>query len=174
MGMERTHNHCADKYFSITQVLVSIHCKTCHVCIEANPVIAPYHGAKKPMYSDNWCNHFQVNLVDYRKMSHPNGYGHVQHWLMAVKDHSTGFGYTALFSLPRNEPLFAAFELEKYFGPHGYPLIFHSNNGNKFTAHLIIDMIALINPVFLTVTGHPRTPTDQGECASHISTYEVD
>ncbi len=99
MGMERTHTHCADKYFSITQDMVCKYCRTGHVCNEANPVIAPHRGAKKPIYSDNWHDRFQVDLVDYRKMPQPNIYGQVQRWLMAVKDHSTRF--TALFLLPR-------------------------------------------------------------------------
>jgi hypothetical protein len=172
MGMERTHTHCADKYYSITQDMVRKYCRTCHVCIEANPVIAPHRGAKKPIYSDNWRNRFQVDLVDYRKMPRPNIYGQIQRWLMAVKDHSTGF--TALFSLPRKKPMYVAFELERYFGLAGYPLIFHTDNGNEFTARLIINMIADINPAILTVTGRPRTPRDQGECVSLISMYEVD
>jgi hypothetical protein len=172
MGMERTHTHCADKCISITQDMVRKYCRTCHVCIEANPVIAPHRGAKKPIYSDNWRNRFQVDLVDYRKMPHPNIYGQIQRWFMAVKDHSTGF--TALFSLPRKKPMYVAFELERYFGLAGYPLIFHTDNGNEFTARLIIDMIADINPAILTVTGCPRTPRDQVECVSLISMYEVD
>ncbi len=141
-------------------------------CIEANPVIAPHRGAKKPIYLDNWRDRFQVDLVDYRKMPRPNIYGQVQRWLMAVKDHSTGF--TALFLLPRKKPTFVAFELERYFGLVGYPLIFHTDNGNEFTACLIIDMIVDINLAILTVTGHPRTPRDQGECVSLISMFEVD
>jgi hypothetical protein len=59
---------------------------------------------------------------------------------MAVKDHSTGF--TALFSLPRKKPIYVAFELERYFGMVGYPTIFHTDNGNEFTARLILNMIA--------------------------------
>ena len=94
-------------------------------------------------------------------MAHPNVYGELQCWIMTVKDHSTGF--TALFSLPRKKPMFVAFELERYFGMVGYPTIFHTDNGNEFTARLIIDMIADINPAILTVTGCPRTPRDQGE-----------
>ncbi len=70
--------------------------------------------------------------------------------------------------------MFVAFELERYFGLVGYTLIFHTSNGNEFTAHLIIDMIADINPAILTVTGHPHTPRDQGECVSLISMFEVD
>jgi hypothetical protein len=44
----------------------------------------------------------------------------------------------------------------------GYPTIFHTDNGNEFTAHLILNMIADINPAILTVTGRPCTPRDQG------------
>ncbi len=89
MGMERTHTHCADKYFSITQEMVCKYCRICHVCVEGNPVIAFHHEAKKSIYSDNWRDCFQVGLVDFRKFPRPNIYGQVQHWLMAVKDHST-------------------------------------------------------------------------------------
>jgi hypothetical protein len=113
-----------------------------------------------------------MDLMDYRKMPHPNIYGQVQRWLMAVKNHSTGF--TALFLFPRKKPMFVAFELERYFGLVGYPLIFHTNNINEFTTRLIIDMIANINPAILMVTGHPCTPRDQGECVSLISMFEVD
>ncbi len=69
--------------------------------------------------------------------------------------------------------MYDAFELERHFGLAGYPLIFHTDNGNEFTACLIIDMIADINPAILTVTGRPRTPRDQGKCVSLISMYEV-
>jgi hypothetical protein len=172
MGIEHTHTHCADKYVSITQQMVCIYCSTCHVCIEVNPVITPHRGAKKTIYSDNWNNRLQVDLVDYRKMPHPNIYGQIQRWLMAVKDHSSGF--TALFLLPRKKPMFIAFELERYFGLVGYPFIFHTDNGNEFTTHFIIDMIVNINPAILTVTGRPRTPREQGECVSLISMFEVD
>ena len=82
------------------------------------------------------------------------------HWLLTVKDHSTGL--TAVFAIPRKMAKYLAYELEKYFGLVGYPTIFHTDNGNKFTAKVIIDMLKSINPSILTVTGRPRTPRDQG------------
>ena len=112
MGMEHTYTYCSPKYYSITQEMVWSYCKTCHVCIKANPIIACQKGANKPIYSDAWHDCFQVDLVHYRKMAHPNVYGELQRWIMTVKDHSTGF--TALFSLPRKKPMFVAFELERY------------------------------------------------------------
>jgi hypothetical protein len=48
----------------------------------------------------------------------------MQHWIMIVKDHSTGLVYLA--ALPRKTAVFAANELEKYFGFVGYPHIFHT------------------------------------------------
>ena len=131
MGMEHTYTYCSPKYYSITQEMMQCYCKTCHVCIEVNPISTPQKGAKKPIYSDAWHDCFQVDLVDYRKMAHPNVYGELQCWMMTVKDHSTGF--TALFSLPRKKPMFVAFELERYVGMIGYPTIFHTDNSNEFT-----------------------------------------
>jgi hypothetical protein len=108
--------------------------------MERNPKIPHQKGAKKPIYSDNYRDRFQVDLIDMKKFAKPNVYGVLQRWIMAVKDHSTGF--TALFSLPRKKPIYVAFELERYFGMVGYPTIFHTDNGNEFTARLILDMIA--------------------------------
>ncbi len=57
---------------------------------------------------------------------------------------------------------YVAYELDKYFGLVGYPTIFHIDNGNEFTAKVVVDMLKNINPTILTVTGHLRTPRDQG------------
>ena len=171
MGQEWTHAMIAPKYYSITQDMVRIYCRTCHVCMEKNPTIQTHVGAKKPIYSSAWHDRFQVDLIDMRKFPRPDIYGVIQRWIMTVKDHSTSF--TAVFSLPQKKPAFVAFELEKYFGLVGYPAIFHTDNGNEFTARLIIDMIADINPSIITVTGRPRTPRDQGECVFVHKVYEV-
>jgi hypothetical protein len=69
---------------------------------------------------------------------------------MMVKDHSIKF--TVDISLPRKKLDFVAFNLDKYFGMVGYPYIFHTNNGNEFTARLTLEMIAKINPSILSVT----------------------
>lgn len=140
MGIERTYTACCAKYYSVTQLMCRHYVKTCPTCMERNPKIPPQKGAKKPIYSDNYRDRFQVDLIDMKKFAKPNVYGVLQRWIMAVKDHSTGF--TALFSLPRKKPIYVAFELERYFGMVGYPTIFHTDNGNEFTARLILDMIA--------------------------------
>ena len=46
-----------------------------------------------------------------------------------------------------------------FVGVNPNPTIF---NGKKIMVKVVIDMIKKINPSILTVTGHPRTPRDQG------------
>ena len=160
LGQERTYTLANMKYFNITQKMVRVFCQTCSVCMEKNPIIKASKGARKPILSHAWRDRFQVDLIDMRKFAQPNIYGVIQRWLMTVKDHSTGF--TAVFSLPRKKAKYVAFELEKYFGIVGYPTIFHTDNGNEFTARVVIDILQDMNPSILTVTGRPRTPRDQG------------
>ncbi len=70
---------------------------------------------------------------------------------MTVIDHSTGL--TAVFALPRKKAKYVAYELDMYFGLVGYPTTFHTDNGNEFTAKVVVDMLKNINPSILTVTG---------------------
>ncbi len=83
-------------------------------------------GAKKPILSSEFCNCFQVDLIDMRTMRKRDVYGQMQCWIMTVtvKDHSTGLVY--LCALPRERAAFVAAELEKVFGFVGYPEIFHT------------------------------------------------
>ena len=160
LGAESTYNNCNLKYFNITQAMVRTFCKTCPTCLEKNPILPPHVGAQKVIYSHQWRDRFQVDLIDMRKFARPNVYGVVQNWIMTVKDHFSGF--TALFSIPQKKAEYVAHELEKYFGLVGYPTIFQTDNGNEFVARQLLDMIAEINPAIITVTGRPRTPRDQG------------
>ena len=160
LGVERTWTTLSPKYFNITQKMVRTYCATCHICMEKNPIITGFKGAKKPILSHSWRDRFQMDLIDLRKFPRKNIYGITMRWLLTVKDHSTGL--TAVFAIPRKMAKYVVYELEKYFGLVGYPTIFHTDNGNEFTAKIIIDMLKLINPSILTVTGRPRTPRDQG------------
>ena len=102
-------------------------------------------------------------------------YGVMQHWIMTIKDHSTGLVYLA--TRPRKTAKFVANELEKYFGFVGYPHIFHTgmwqldinnnldcecdniliyvihcffyntDNGKDFIAKFVVDMMKRNNPL---------------------------
>ncbi len=84
----------------------------------------PRKGAKKPIISSEFRDHFQVDLIDMKTMRKKDVYGVMQHWIMTVKDHATGLVYFT--ALPRKTAVFIAAKLEKYFGFVGYPHIFHT------------------------------------------------
>ncbi len=110
-------------FYSPTYELCKIYCKNCYVCIEKQPTVPPRKEAKKPIIS-SVCDQFWVDLIDMRTMRKKAMYGVMQHWIMTVKDHSTGLVYLA--ALPRKTNVFVAAKLEKYSGFVGYPHIFHT------------------------------------------------
>ncbi len=111
-------------FYSSTYQLCKIYCENCYMCIKKQPTVLPRKGAKKPIISSEFCDHFQVDLIVMRTMRKKDLYGVMQHWIMTVKDHSTGLVY--LTALPRKTAVFVAAKLEKYFGFVGYPHIFHT------------------------------------------------
>ncbi len=98
------------------------------------------------------------------KIQRKDIYGVMQCWIMTVKDHSTGLMFCV--ALPNKRADFVAHELEKYFGLVGYHHIFHTDNGKEFTAFVVADLLKANNPTCAIVTGHPRTPRDQGSVES--------
>jgi hypothetical protein len=92
--------------------------------MEKQPTVLPRKGAKKLIISSEFCDQFQVDLIDMRTMRKMDVYRVMQCWIMTVKDHSTGLVYLAM--LPRKTAVFVVNKLEKYFGFVGYPQIFHT------------------------------------------------
>jgi hypothetical protein len=90
--------------------------------MEKQPTVPPRKGAKKPVISSEFCDRFQVDLIDMRTMRKKDVYRVMQHWIMTIKDHSTGLVYLA--ALPRNIAMFVAAKLKKYFRFVGYHHIF--------------------------------------------------
>jgi hypothetical protein len=111
-------------HYSPTYELVKIYCENCYVCMEKQPTVSPRKDAKKPILSSEFRDRFQVDLIDMRTMQKMEVYGVMQHWIMTIKDHSTGLVYLAV--LPRKTAEFVVNELEKYFGFVGYRHIFHT------------------------------------------------
>ena len=136
--------------------MVRVYCAMCHIRMKNIPSLQ----AKKPIMAHYWHDHFQINLIDFRKFARKDVYVVTMWWLMTVKDHSTRL--TAVFAIPRKCAKYVAHKLDEYFGWIGYPTIFHMDNGNEFTAKVVIDMLKQMNPSILTITGRPRTHRDQG------------
>ncbi len=122
LAVDKTLAGTKQAHYSPTYELCKIYCKNCYVCMEKQSTVLPRKGAKKPIISSEFCDHFQVDLIDMRTMWKNDVYGVMQRWIMTVKDHSTGLVYLAV--LPRKTAVFIANELEKHFGFVGYP--FHT------------------------------------------------
>ena len=167
-GQERTHTYCSEKYYNCTQALVRIYCETCFVCMQKNPAVAPLKGSRKPIRSNDFRDRFQVDLIDFRKMRKRDPFGVLMRWIVTVKDHATGF--THVSAIPQKRASYVAHRLQELFRLIGYPSIFHTDNGEEFTAHTVLKFLRQGNPNILTVTGRPRKPSDQGsvECMNRL------
>ncbi len=123
LKVDKTLANCT-MFYSPTYELCKLFINNCFVCHERHPNVPAMRGAKKPILPSEFCNHFQVDLIDMRTMRKRDVYGQMQRWIMTVKDHSTGLVYFC--ALPRKKATFVAAELEKFFGFVGYLEIFHT------------------------------------------------
>ena len=160
LGQERTWKYCKSKYANVTQDHVKFYCQTCFTCMKKNPVTRNEKGSRKPIFSRNFRDRFQIDLIDFRKLRKRDPFGVLMRWVMTLKDHATGL--THICALPRKRPMLIAYKLQEIFGLLGYPKIFHTDNGKEFTASLILEFLRQLNPNILAVTGRPRRPRDQG------------
>jgi hypothetical protein len=55
-------------HYSPACELCKIYCKNCYVCMEKQPTVPLRKGAKKPIIFSEFCDHFQVDLIDMRTM----------------------------------------------------------------------------------------------------------
>ncbi len=124
LAVDKTLAATKPAFYSPTYELCKIYCKNCYVCMEKQPTVPPRKGAKKPIILSEFHDRFQVNLIDMRTMRKKDVMGVMQHWIMTLKDHSTGLVYLA--ALPRKTAVFVANKLEKYFDIVRYPHIFHT------------------------------------------------
>lgn len=136
---ERTLSELTPVYYSCTLDLCKMWVSHCAVCHTKNEPKVQLKGASKPLISSEFRDRIQVDLIDMRTIRRRDVYGHMQRWIMTVKDHSTGLIY--LCALPRKMAKYVAAELEKIFGFIGYPQIFHTGTFHLFS--LIIKILFL-------------------------------
>jgi hypothetical protein len=125
-------------------------------------------GAKNPSAPQCFRDGFQVDLIDMRINPQPDIFGTEIKWIVTCKDHFTGF--TGFFAIPKKEATFVVHRLEQFFAIIGYPKLFHTGNGKKFTEKSIIEFLQNQNPTIASVTGRPRTPSDQG-CVQNMNKF---
>jgi hypothetical protein len=159
-GRDVTWDILQQSFYNISQDDVLIFLKYCPACLRQNVHTKKLPGAKQPIFSYNFRDRYQIDLIDKRSDPQPDIHGVIMRWILVIKDHFTGF--TACYAIPRKRPKYVAHGLDHLFSLIGYPVIFHTDNGNEFTAIEILQFLKSINPNILSVTGRPRKPSDQG------------
>ena len=160
MKRDPTHGNVRQKYVNITRGLIELYLRSCPICQAEQPIVKKPVGAVKPIASSSFRDRFQVDLKDMQSQPCKDVYGHVMKWIMTLKDHFTKLVY--IKALPQKRMMFVASELNHIFGLIGFPTVFHTDNGQEVSGVDCIQMIRSWNPNCVTVTGRPRTPTDQG------------
>ena len=112
---------------------------TCFTCMKKNPVTKKIRGSIKPIFSKNFRDRFQVDLIDFCRLRKCNPFGVLMHWVMTLKDQATGL--THICALPRKQANLIAHKLQEIFGLIGYPKIFHTDNGKEFTAKCVLQFL---------------------------------
>ncbi len=79
LAVDKTLAGTKPAFNSPTYELCKIYCKNCYMCIENQPVVPPRKGAKKPIIPSEFCDRFQVNLIDMRTMRKKDMYSVMQH-----------------------------------------------------------------------------------------------
>jgi hypothetical protein len=75
MAQDKTVDAASETHYSVTQELVKIWIQDCPICLEKQPRNVVHVGAKKPIISSNFCDRFQVDLIDMRTLCKADVYG---------------------------------------------------------------------------------------------------
>ncbi len=93
LGQERTWEYCHTKYWNVTQDHFKHYYMTCFTCFKNNPVTTKIKGYIKPIFSKNFRDRFQIDLIDFHKLRKCDPFGVLMKWVMTFKDHATGLTY---------------------------------------------------------------------------------
>ena len=116
-------------------------------------------GAVHPLKSFLYRVHFQVDLIDFNNNPQSDIDGVVRRWVLVIKDHFTKYAWYR--PLRRKTSALVKHELVKLLNEVDWPLIFHTDNGSKFCAKVITELIK-DHPLICSVTGKTRIPSDLG------------
>ncbi|KAG7357858.1 hypothetical protein IV203_014445 [Nitzschia inconspicua] len=75
------------RYQNITREMVNTFISMCPTCLQRAPIIKPLKGAKRPIYSNNFHDRFQINLIDMRRKRRRDDRGVICRWLLVLRDH---------------------------------------------------------------------------------------
>jgi hypothetical protein len=75
LGTERTWTFGKTKYWNISQEHVKMYLKTRITCMKKNPVSRNEKGSCMPITSKTFCDRFQLDLMNFRKLRKRNPFG---------------------------------------------------------------------------------------------------
>jgi hypothetical protein len=78
LAVDKTLAATKPAFYSPTYELCKIYCKNCYMCMEKQPTVPLRKGAKKPIISSEFCDHFQEDLIDMRTMRKKDVYEVIQ------------------------------------------------------------------------------------------------
>jgi hypothetical protein len=155
-----THSCCRKIFWNVTQQQCSVFIETCHACVSEKPRTLTMKGSVTPIRSARYRDRMQVNLNEIWTCRRKNPFGLLMQYIVVCKDHFTGF--MAAACIPRKRASYVGYVLTDIFGHFGFPRILHTDNGKEFIGKPVLDMKRENSPFCSTVTGHHRTPRDQG------------
>lgn len=158
-----TWKFCKQQYHNITEKLVKIFISYCATCNTTKMKNLLHKGATKPIETFQYRDHSQCELIDFWQDPQPLYPGDpkspICHWLMVVKDHFTCILYAC--PLICKKACHVVAKLNNYYCYTGYPVIFHTDNGNEFKQE-VFSCLKQLNQKCYTVMGSVRNPWHQG------------
>ncbi len=119
--VKRGHGNSAKPSFGMSLKIMS--------SIIAWPATKKLLGSIKPIFSKNFRDRFQVDLIDFCRLRKKDPFGVLTSWVIILKDCAIRLIY--ICALPRKQAHLVAYKLQEIFGLIGYPKIFHTDNGTS-------------------------------------------
>jgi hypothetical protein len=79
LKVDKTLANFTPHFYSPTYELCKLFIRFCFVCRESHPRVDAQKGAKKPILLSEFCDYFQVDLIDMRTMLKKDVYRQMQH-----------------------------------------------------------------------------------------------
>lgn len=152
--MHKTYNELNKQFANISREIIRIFIQMCEQCILKNSRSETTKLVVRPITSDDFNCHGQVDLVDYQSCPDEEF-----KWVMHYQDHFTKFSVLRPLKSKRAEEV--AYQLIDIFLLIRAPHILQSDNWREFNANVITEL-KLLWPELKLVHGRPRHPASQG------------
>ena len=109
-------------------------------------------GSIKPIFSKNFRDTLQVDLIDFCRLRKRDPFGVLMRWVMTLKDHATGL--TFICALPRKQAHLVAYKLQEIFGLIGFSEIHTHHHSMTVSVYGFIPLIFVLYSIFSHVNSN--------------------